>query len=165
MGLTGGCSQETPGNQSSQCSSFTHMTAQVDTLLTTNEPSIASTTPTPAIEAFQQLAKDGADAMNKRADRLDQAVKLVRALEVSEDLLKTLKTEYSETLQKAASATRSIADIYTSQSKATKETIGVLNSTEQYTAVSRAANTFSTETTQQAKIIGRLKTYCNTKSK
>jgi hypothetical protein len=166
VSLTSGCQDA----KSTQCSNFTKTIAQVRGILTSEESftfnsTTPSTTPVNTIEAFQKLAKDAADAMNKRAERIDQAVKIIEVLEVSEDQLKTLKTEYLGTIQKAGVATRSMATLYTARSKATKETINELNSSEQYTALSKATNTFTAETTQEAKLIGKLNTYCNAKAK
>ncbi len=161
VSLTGGCNQE---NKSTQCSNFTKMTTQVGGILNTGEPvAIKSSNPATTIEAFQKLAKDSADAMNQRAARIDQAVKIIQDLAVTEDQLKILKTEYLEIIQKAGSTTRSIADIYTAKSKATKETINDPSFNKQDKDLSTAVGIFTAEVTQEAKLIGRLNTYCKAK--
>jgi hypothetical protein len=161
VSLAGGCSKE---NKSTQCSSFTKMTTQVSGILNAGESvAIKSANPATTIEAFQKLAKDSADAMNQRATRIDQAVKIIQDLAVTEDQLKILKTEYLEIIQKAGSTTRSIADIYTAKSKATKETINDPSFNKQDKDLSTAVENFAAEVTQEAKLIGRLNTYCQAK--
>jgi hypothetical protein len=161
VSLTGSCSQD---SKSTQCSNFTKAISQMKGILNASESSATQKNGTvTTIEEFQKLARDSAATMNQRVEQIDKAVKVIQALEVTDEQLQILKNEYLEVIEKAGSTTRSLADIYTAQSKVTKETIKDPIATKLTTDLAAAAKTYSAETTQESKLIGRVNTYCNAK--
>jgi hypothetical protein len=161
VSLTSSCSGE---SKKVQCDKFAKVTAQVGAITNeTQNKSVDKTTTANTIEGFQKLAKDAAELMTKRANSVDRAIKIVEELSVSDNELKSLKTEYLGIIQKQADATRLIVNIYTAKSKATAKTMTEPSFKQLDKDYITAINTFTAAVTAEPKFIKRLNTYCSAK--
>lgn len=162
-GILTACSGE---SKTAQCQKFIKVNQQVKASLTNNQAQSQSLNRRPKnLVEFQQLAQDFSKFFAQSAINLDKAVQLITALNLQDNQLKTLKTEYLEVTRKTGEATRKLATISEAQSKITEKGLKDKSAQKLGTDFTNAIKTLGAVGKEEETLINSLNTYCGTKPK